>query len=197
MTTHSTHSTRTTSTRRGNAGALAAMYAGLLLTIAATVAPFVDRATGHVLAGHVRHGYPSYTPDRVDSAVTAWLVILGVVGALGVMGWVVSIWAVRAGTSWARWVSTVLLAAGAALALTALLVKDTSGEVGLTPLLGWIGLLPSVAGVVAVSLLWRASAARGSGPRGPGQRRQTSHIDDPRSSSFASERRAVAWINQI
>jgi len=192
-TTHSTHST---SSRRRSAGALAAMYAGLLLTIAATVAPFVDRATGHVLAGHIRHGYPSYTPDRVDSAVTAWLVILSLVGVLGVMGWVVSIRAVRAGTTWARWVSTVLLAVGAALALTALLAQDTSGEVGLAPLLGWIGLLPSVAGVVAVSLLWRASATLGQGPRGPGQR-PTSSIHDPRSSSVASERRAVAWISQI
>jgi hypothetical protein len=50
-----------------------------------------------------------------------------------------------------------VFAAGTSLALTALLVKDTSGEVGLAPVLGLIGLLPCVAGLAAVVLLWRRS----------------------------------------
>ena len=36
-----------------------------------------------------------------------------------------------------------------------LVVKDTSGDTGLPPLLGWAGMLPSLAGLVAVALLWR------------------------------------------
>jgi hypothetical protein len=43
-------------------------------------------------------------------------------------------------------------------ALSALLVKDTSGDTGLAPLLGSIGVLPCIAGVVAVAMLWRPSS---------------------------------------
>jgi hypothetical protein len=52
------------------------MYAGLLLTLTASLAPYLHRATGHVLAGHIRHGHPMYAPDRVESRVTAWLALL-------------------------------------------------------------------------------------------------------------------------
>jgi hypothetical protein len=148
MTTSSVTSTRTGAT-------LAAMYAGLVLTVAATGAPYVDRATGHVLADHVRSGYPAYSEDRVASAVTAWLSVLTIVGVLGLLGWIGAIWAVRTRRPWARPVATVLFALGAGTALTTLLTRDTSGEVGLAPLLGWIGMLPSVAGLVTVVLLWR------------------------------------------
>jgi hypothetical protein len=40
--------------------------------------------------------------------------------------------------------------------LYALLVKDTSGETGLAPLLGWIGVLPCLPGLVGVAMLWRS-----------------------------------------
>jgi hypothetical protein len=136
------------------------MYAGLLLTVVATLAPYIDRATGHALADHIRDGYPTYAPDRVDSAVTAWLAVLTVVGALGILGWVLSIWAVRAHKTWARPTATVLFLAGTGLALAAALTKDSSGAVGLAPLLGWIGMLPSLAGLVAVAMLWASPAAR-------------------------------------
>jgi cytochrome bd-type quinol oxidase subunit 2 len=132
--------------------ALGAMYAGLVLTVGAMVAPYVDRS---VLADHIRDGYPTYSTDRIDTAVTAWLVILSVIGALGVVSWIATIWAVRAGKGWACWAATVVFAAGTSLALTTLLVKDTSGEVGLAPVLGLIGLLPCVAGLLAVAMLWR------------------------------------------
>ena len=147
-------------TRRANATALAALYVGLALTVVATAAAYVDRFTTHALADHVRHGYPAYSTDRIDSAVTAWLAILSVVGVLGVTGWAVTIRAVRAGKPRARWTATVLLLAGLGLALTCLLTKDTSGDVGLAPVLGVLGLLPSVAGVAAVGLLWRGSTMR-------------------------------------
>jgi hypothetical protein len=151
---NTTHTPDTTSHVR-TTGALAAMYAGLLLTVVAAVAPYVDRATGHVLADHIRHGYPTYPPERVDSAVGTWLAILTVVGALGIAGWVTTIWAVGTHKPWARSTATVIFLAGTSVALTALLTKDSSGEVGLAPVLGWLGMLPSVAGLVAVALLWR------------------------------------------
>ncbi|MGB0098131.1 MAG: hypothetical protein WBP81_37040 [Solirubrobacteraceae bacterium] len=46
---------------------------------------------------------------------------------------------------------------GTGIALLDLLVKDTSGDTGLPPLLGWIGLLPCLAGFLAVALLWMRS----------------------------------------
>ena len=44
------------------------------------------------------------------------------------------------------------------VALTDLLIKDTSGDTGLAPMLGWIGILPCSAGLVAVALLWKRSS---------------------------------------
>lgn len=49
-----------------------------------------------------------------------------------------------------------MFALGALVALIGLLIRDTSGDTGLAPLLGWIGMLPSVAGLAAVTILWRA-----------------------------------------
>jgi hypothetical protein len=148
--------THTTTARNQDrtGGAISVMYTGLLLTVAATVAPYVDRAGGQVLAHHIRHGYPAYTPDRVDTAVDAWLGILTVVGVLGVVSWAVAIWAVATRKAWALPTVTVLFLAGAGLALAALLTPDSSGDVGLAPLLGWIGMLPSLAGLAAVGMLW-------------------------------------------
>lgn len=134
--------------------AIGTMYAGLALTVVATAVPFVDRATSNVLADHIRAGYPAYTQARVDSAVTTYLVYLSVVGALGIIGWLWTIWAVKAGKRWARGAATAMFALGTGIALIDLLIKDTSGDTGLPPLLGWTGMLPCLAGLLAVALLW-------------------------------------------
>jgi hypothetical protein len=131
--------------------AIRAMYAGLALTVAATIVPNVD-ANG--LADHIRKGYPTYAQSRVDSAVTTYLVYLTVVGALGIIAWIWTLRAVRAGKRWSRAVATALLTLGAGIALFDLLVRDTSGDTGLPPLLGWVGVLPSLAGLLAVILLF-------------------------------------------
>lgn len=137
--------------------AIGVMYAGLGLTVAAMIAAYVDHATANVLASHIRAGYPAYTPARIDSAVTTYLVYLSVVGALGIICWLAAIWAVRAGKQWARGAATAMFAAGTGIAVIDLLVKDTSGATGLPPLLGWAGMLPCLAGLLAVTLLWRRS----------------------------------------
>ena len=46
--------------------AIAAMGVGLVLTIVATIVPFITSA----LRDHIRAGYPRYTDARVDTAVT-------------------------------------------------------------------------------------------------------------------------------
>jgi hypothetical protein len=134
--------------------AITAMTVGLLLTIVATVVPFVTPA----LRDHLRAAYPGYTEARIDRAVTTWLVVLTVVGVLGAAGWVGSIWMVATRTRGATVVATSLFLLGTAVALSGLLVEDTSGDPGLAPVLGWIGMLPCVAGAVAVAQLWRPHA---------------------------------------
>jgi hypothetical protein len=48
-----------------------------------------------------------------------------------------------------------LLALATGIALFDLLVRDTSGDTGLPPLLGCVGLLPCLAGLLAVMRLWK------------------------------------------
>ena len=137
--------------------AIGAMYAGLGLTLAAMIVAYVDHATGNVLASHIRAGYPTYTQVRIDTAVTTYLVYLSVVGALGIICWLAAIRAVKAGKRWARGAATAMFALGTGIAVIDLLIKDTSGDTGLPPLLGWAGMLPCLAGLLAVTLLWRRS----------------------------------------
>jgi hypothetical protein len=147
--------------RDRTAEAIAAMCVGLLLTGAATVAPFVDRATGHVLANHIHDGYPTYTAQRVDEAVTTWITVLTFIGVLGVTGWLTTIWAVATHRPWARPTAIALLLIGTGLALASLLTKDSSGEIGFVPMLGGIGLAPSVPGLMTVALLSAGDHDRG------------------------------------
>jgi cytochrome bd-type quinol oxidase subunit 2 len=137
--------------------AIASMYAGLALTVAATSVPLVDHATGNVLANHIRAGYPTYTPARIDTAATTYLIYLSVLGVIGSLCWLWTIRAVKARKRWARETTSAIFALATAIALFDLIVKDTSGETGLPPLLGLVGLLPCLAGLLAVSLLWRKS----------------------------------------
>lgn len=137
--------------------AIGAMYLGLGLTVVAMIVLYVDHATANVLAAHIRAGYPTYTPARIDSAVTTYLVYLTVVGALGIICWLLAIWAARMGKRWVRGAATAMLALGAGIAVMDLLVRDTSGDTGLPSLLGWVGVLPCLAGLLAVTRLWRRS----------------------------------------
>ncbi len=60
------------------------MYAGLALTVVATIVAYVDHATSNTLADHIRAGYPTYTQTRIDTAATTYLVYLSVIGVLAV-----------------------------------------------------------------------------------------------------------------
>jgi hypothetical protein len=132
-----------------------AMYAGLTMTTIATLAPYIDRATSNTLADHIQAGYPTYTQTSIDPAANTYLVYLSVIGALGVAGWLWTIRAVKAGKRWARATATTLFALATLVALTDLLIRDTSGDTGLPRLLGWVGILPCLPGLVAVTLMWR------------------------------------------
>jgi cytochrome bd-type quinol oxidase subunit 2 len=131
---------------------IASMYAGLALTVVAMLFPYFDRAA---LTGHIRAGYPDYTAARIDAAAAAYLVYLSVVGVVGVAGWLWSVRAVKRRKRWAAIIATVMFALGATVALTDLLIKDTSGDTGLPRQLGLLGLLPCLPGLLAVTLMWR------------------------------------------
>lgn len=135
-----------------NGPAIAAMFAGLTVTIVALVVPYLDRAG---LVSHIRAGYPSYSAARIDTAADNYLIYLTIVGVLGVFCWLAAVWTVTAGMGWARWATAGIFAIATTVALTDLLIRDTSGDTGLPPLLGWIGLLPCLAGLVAAGLLLR------------------------------------------
>ena len=137
--------------------AIRAMYAGLALTVAATILPHVD-ANG--LAHHIRNDYPTYAQSRIDSAVTTYLIYLTVLGALGIIAWLWTIRTVKAGNRWGRAVATALLALATGIALFDLLVRDTSGDTGLPLLLRWVGLLPCLAGLLALTLLFKKGASQ-------------------------------------
>lgn len=84
-----------------------------------------------------------------------WVIYLSILGGLGIIGWLTTSWAVGRGKRWARWLAAGLFVTGTSIALFNLLVRDTSGETGLSALLGWTGLLPSLAGLIVVIMLWR------------------------------------------
>ncbi|WP_328450237.1 hypothetical protein [Amycolatopsis sp. NBC_00438] len=102
----------------------------------------------------------TYTAAQVDTAVSVYLALSSAVGGLGVLAWLTTTWAVRAGKRWARPATTVLLVLGVAIGLTGLLVKDTSGDTGLPSALGWSGVAPCLAALLAVALLWRRPETR-------------------------------------
>ncbi|MGI5154105.1 hypothetical protein [Microbispora sp. CA-102843] len=133
---------------------LAAMWIGLVLTVIAAVYPFVDRTTAHVLADHIQAGYPSYSAGEIDTAVTAYLVILSMVGGSGLIGWLGTLWAAKVGKRWTRWAATGVFAVALCIALAGLTVTDSSGDVGLAPAVGWFQMLPCVPGLLAVVMLW-------------------------------------------
>ncbi|GAA2906864.1 hypothetical protein GCM10010517_73130 [Streptosporangium fragile] len=133
---------------------LAMMYIGAGLTVIAALFPFIDQSTTTVLADHIKASYPAYQPGAIDTAVAAYLAVLSAIGVMGLLGWLGTIWAVRAGMRWAPWLAAGLLAIATCIAIAALTVQDTSGDVGLAPLLGWLLVLPCVPGLAAVAL-WR------------------------------------------
>ncbi len=143
--------------------AVAVMYGGLALTVATLVVLYVDQATTNVLAAHIQAGYPDYSAARVDEAVTLWLAYLTVLGVLGIGTWLALARATQRGKPWARWAAPAVFLAGGGVALFNLVVRDTSGDTGLPALLGTTGLLPAVAGAVAVALLWRRPRAAAAG----------------------------------
>lgn len=128
------------------------LWAGLATTVLVTAGSL---AASSVISDHVQASYPSFTAEEVGAATTAYQVILLVVGLLGVGGWLVTLWGARRRARWTTWVAVALLLGALVAAVSGLTLQDTSGDVGLAPLQGWLQLAPCVVGALAVASLWR------------------------------------------
>lgn len=133
---------------------MAAIWVGLALTVIATTIPYGDRAASDTLADHIQAGYPTYSHGRIDTAATTYLVYLTVIGVAGVVAWLASARALQAGKWWARAAATATFLVAICIAVTDVLIKDTSGDTGLPPHIAWAGILPCVPGLFVVIVLW-------------------------------------------
>lgn len=128
------------------------LWTGAVLTVLVTVASVV---ASPVITQHVQAGYPSLSDAELGAATTTYVTILISLGALGLLGWLGTLWASRSGARWAPWLASLLFLGALGVALIGLTLQDTSGDVGLAPLQGWLQVVPIVAGAFAVAALWR------------------------------------------
>lgn len=137
--------------------AVEAMIVGLVLTLLALAAPIIDQLTTQNLAAHLHTVYAGTgVAEPAAGAIVAYLVV---VGALGTLSWVLTLRAVRRRRRGARPAATGLFLLATVLAVLDLTVSEYGNEPVLPGWLGVLGLLPCVAGLVAVVLLWRTDAA--------------------------------------
>ncbi|NQE91540.1 hypothetical protein [Nocardia terpenica] len=141
------------STRR----AVASLYVGLALTVIATVlVPIVVAYATNSYTNYIQNAYPDYSTAQVDNYRQTIAIYLVVNGVLGVLAWLWIARQARRQTRTAPFLAVVLFVLGVCWALFNLLVKDSTGYPALTTLMGVIGLVPAIAGLVAVVQLWRA-----------------------------------------
>ncbi|WP_181274369.1 hypothetical protein [Brevibacterium oceani] len=141
--------------RQYSGSTFVALWVGLTLTVVAAACAQLGRP---LIGDHIRSGYPSMSQNEIATGVDFYATSLTVVSVLGVLGWAVTIWSAHRGSRWIRWAAPVLALTGTSVAAFALLVRDTSGDTGLPPLIGTIGILPCAAGLIAVVLMFTRSA---------------------------------------
>lgn len=143
-------------------GAVMALSVGLALTVIALVAAVVDQASVHGIADHVR---ALYGPHDLHPDPNVLFNLLYVTGAFGVLLWLVTIRGVWRQKRWPRVVGALVTVVATSLALLNLLAFEHGTQIFPT-VWGVIGLLPCIAGVVAVILLWRQRPAEVAAPHG-------------------------------
>lgn len=96
---------------------------------------------------------PATPPGQANAGpIVTYLVT---VGALGTASWLWTIWAVKRQKSWALTTATIIFVLASGDALVNLLAREYGNTILPTPL-GILVVLPCLAGLVAVILLWRA-----------------------------------------
>ncbi len=141
---------------RNRRRAIVAMGLGLLLTVVELIALVIDQTAVHGIAHHLSALYAPYglhpDPD--------WLFYyLYATTATGILLWLTTIWVVRRQKRWARVIAATVFVVATGIALLNLSVSEYGTRI--FPLFwGILGLLPCVAGLAAVVLLWTAGRAK-------------------------------------
>src|SRR5690606_19100419 len=138
--------------------AFLALLAGLGLTVASTLYIAIDALTTNRLTNHIRDAYPNWSQDDIDAdrlAITIYLLGFGVLGAIAWL-WCASL--VQRGKPSARLAVTVTFIVGTGLAMINATQSGEAYEQIVPTPYGVVGLLPSLAGLAAVWLIWRRGA---------------------------------------
>jgi len=137
-------------------GAIVAMGSGLLLTAVALIALAIDQTTVHSIAHHVR---ALYAPYGLHPAPTGLYDYLYATQAIGILLWLTTIWVVGRQKRWARVVATTVFVLATGIVLLNLSVSEYGTRIFPT-VWGILGLLPCLAGLAAVVLLWTPGRAK-------------------------------------
>ncbi|MFD9894069.1 hypothetical protein ACFWY9_32370 [Amycolatopsis sp. NPDC059027] len=139
-------------TGTGDRRVLTAAYVGLALTVVATLAVVIgnDALLRHL--HEVEDGW--IAPDKVAVTHSVVATYLYALGGLGVVSWLLIAWMVKTGKRGTRVVAVTLLLLGGGIAVMNLLMEEYGRRV-LPTLLGVAGVLPCLAGLAVVVLLWR------------------------------------------
>ena len=137
--------------QRDRRGAVTAMGIGLLITVIVSIALIIDQLNGQTL---VRHVQVLYAPHDLNPDPNILFGYLYVVGVIGILLWLATIWGIIQRKRGARVVATIVFVLGSSVALFNVFVSEYGMQIFPT-LWGVLGLLPSVAGLVAVIVLWR------------------------------------------
>ena len=140
-------------------GATLALRVGLALSLASAVGLFIDQTSVHSLAEHVSAQYSPYGAVPDPNVLFGYLYATA---GLAIAAWLIALRGVRSRKSWVRLFASVTFLVGAMLTVFNLVIREYGTPI--FPVL-WsvLGLLPSLAGLVAVSLLW-TRASRRPGP---------------------------------
>ena len=138
---------------------LGTMWSGLALTVIVGVVPLIDLATADTLYAHVQHAYPHWPSNLVRGDRNAITIALEINAGLGVLTRLFTTWAVARGKSWVRRAVTVAFVVGTGLAMIDYSFTGGQYDTVLPHAYGALGLLPSLAGLAAVAMLWRRRTA--------------------------------------
>lgn len=137
-------------------GALTALEIGLLLTVTAVIALIIDQTTVHRLAAHVEDLYAPHDLHPDPNVLFGYLYASGVIG---IVLWLTTIWGVKHRRRGVTVGATTVFVVGGSLAIFNVFVSEYGGRI-FPPLWSIVGLLPSVAGLAAVILLWTSGRAK-------------------------------------
>jgi hypothetical protein len=127
--------------------AATAMGVGLLLTMVLLIALVIDQTSVNTIADHVD---ALYGPLNLHPDPNVLFGILYVTSVIGILLWVAMIWGVRRQKGWARVVVSMVSLVATSFALLVLFVSEFGSRIFPAS----VGLLPAIAGLVAVILLW-------------------------------------------